>query len=207
MVPMWRARRGRILLGMRFSTAVVGFLLGGILVSGCVQSTTDPILTCDGSPTGAMAMRIDGQRWEAGLQTVASPVRLDGAIVSISVIGVPCDAIADRGKRVQLRIVDLTGIKAMRYSLGPVLPTSRNSAWGGVTLASTEYRSDWSDATGAGTGTLQVTNVSPLRIQGTFVFTAVAGVGATSGTTKRVSVTSGSFDIPLVEGPVGVALR
>lgn len=200
---MWRARRRRILSRMRY--LLVGLVT--TLAAGCVQSTSEPILSCDGSPTGGMAGRIDGKRWAAGLQTVASPIYLDGKLASISVIGVPCEAVADRANRVQLRIVRLTGIEAGQYSLGPVPPTSRNSAWGGVTLGATEYRSDWSDAAGAGTGTLQVSNISPLRIQGTFEFTAVASAGSTTGGTKRLSVTNGSFDIPLVEGPVGLGNR
>jgi hypothetical protein len=123
-------------------------------------------------PTSTMSAVVSGSVW----LTASRSFTYLGQVLTITGQNVA-------GLRVQVAMANVTSIGI--YQLGPGNP---NGALGNVINGS----SIWASSLEGGTGSLQLTLLTPSRVSGTFSFTAVPASGGATGTQP---VTGGSFDI------------
>ena len=151
-------------------------IVGLIFVAAC--GGDDPTPSGPGSTVGPMTAGINGTQWTA---STASAVTAGTGLLVIN------------GTRLTTPNYTLSFTLSNIGSVGVYALGVGVNMFGGTVVASSPTLGGWSTPLSGSAGEINVTTLTASRIAGTFAFVATPQSGATG----NLTVTSGSFDVPI----------
>lgn len=183
-------------------TMLVAPLLGAL--SGCGSDAVGPSASpcAPSAPRGTMTAQVNGAAFTANATTLATIQ--NNAVQgqnTLSVHGMACVAGTTSTNKILIVLTRQTPFTVGTYQLSPGAQ-GQPAGSGYVGTASYfatsggSWISSYSDTAGPGSGSITFTAITATRLAGTFSLTLVVPTFDKSGTTGRVTVTNGTFDIP-----------